>query len=284
MLINARLSERSAQAIGASRPLSRPLLRALAGIAAQIRRRCGAACATLGARDVVVTGNLKFDVAIPDRATRSRRSCCAKLFGAQRPMLVLASTRDGEEALLLDALARAEATLPRRTLIVIVPRHPQRFDAVAALLDARRIPFARRSANAPGARRRARRARRFARRDVRVLRGGRRRVRRRQPAAARRAEPDRADRRRRPDADRPAHVQFRGGERAAIAAGAALRVRDADGRIRRRRPAARAMRRARERMRDARAGVHGRASRRDRPAVELARAADRAIVSRAAAD
>ena len=68
-------------------------------------------------------------------------------FGVGRPVLVLASTRDGEEALLLDALARA--TLPSATLVVIVPRHPQRFDAVAALLDARRVPYARRSANAP---------------------------------------------------------------------------------------------------------------------------------------
>jgi 3-deoxy-D-manno-octulosonic-acid transferase len=50
--------------------------------------------------------------------------------------------------LLLDALARTDA-LPAATLIVIVPRHPQRFDAVAALLDERRAPYARRSANAP---------------------------------------------------------------------------------------------------------------------------------------
>jgi 3-deoxy-D-manno-octulosonic-acid transferase len=59
-------------------------------------------------------------------------------------VLVLASTRDGEEALLLDALARATA-LPATTLIVIVPRHPQRFDAVAAILTERRLPFVRRS-------------------------------------------------------------------------------------------------------------------------------------------
>ena len=47
--------------------------------------------------------------------------------------------------MLLDALARTDAALPPRTLVVIVPRHPQRFDAVAALLDNRRIAFARRS-------------------------------------------------------------------------------------------------------------------------------------------
>jgi len=66
-----------------------------------------------------------------------------------RPVLLAASTRDGEEALLLDALARDAArttpALPPRTLVAIVPRHPQRFDAVAELLRARGIRFARRS-------------------------------------------------------------------------------------------------------------------------------------------
>ena len=51
-------------------------------------------------------------------------------------MWVAASTRDGEEALMLDALAATDA-LPARRADVIVPRHPQRFDAVAELLAAR---------------------------------------------------------------------------------------------------------------------------------------------------
>ena len=58
-------------------------------------------------------------------------------------MLVAASTRDGEEALIIDALAAAP--LPGNALAVIVPRHPQRFDAVASLLAARSIAFLRRS-------------------------------------------------------------------------------------------------------------------------------------------
>ena len=60
-------------------------------------------------------------------------------------MWLAASTRDGEEALILDALA--QTPLPRETLLVIVPRHPQRFADVAALLDARGVPFVRRSDN-----------------------------------------------------------------------------------------------------------------------------------------
>jgi len=146
LLINARLSERSAQGYRRVAPLSRPLLRAIAGIAAQSEADAGR-LRDLGAQHVVVTGNLKFDVAVTP-AQRHQGAALRALFGADRPVLMLASTRDGEEALLLDALARTDA-LPAATLIVIVPRHPQRFDAVAALLDERRVPYARRSANAP---------------------------------------------------------------------------------------------------------------------------------------
>jgi len=146
LLINARLSERSAQGYRRVALLSRPLLRAIAGIAAQSEADAGR-LRDLGAQHVVVTGNLKFDVAVTP-AQRHQGAALRALFGADRPVLMLASTRDGEEALLLDALARTDA-LPAATLIVIVPRHPQRFGAVAALLDERRVPYARRSANAP---------------------------------------------------------------------------------------------------------------------------------------
>jgi 3-deoxy-D-manno-octulosonic-acid transferase len=79
---------------------------------------------------------------------RERADAMRAMLGKDRPVLVLASTRDGEEALLLDALARA-TSLPPATLVVIVPRHPQRFDAVAALLDESGVPHVRRSANMP---------------------------------------------------------------------------------------------------------------------------------------
>jgi 3-deoxy-D-manno-octulosonic-acid transferase len=145
LLINARLSQRSARGYSRIGALARPLVRALAGVAAQTPEDAERLRA-LGARDIVVTGNLKFDVDVPP-AQRALGRTLRERFGADRPILVLASTRDGEEALLLDALARA--TLPDRTLIVIVPRHPQRFDAVAALLTRRGCAFARRSIAAP---------------------------------------------------------------------------------------------------------------------------------------
>ena len=146
MLINARLSERSARGYRRVASLSRPLLDALAGVAAQSDADASRLRA-LGARHVVVTGNLKFDVAVT-AAQQKQGTELRAMFGADRPVLMLASTRDGEEALLLDALARTGA-LPAGTLVVIVPRHPQRFDAVATLLTERRVPYARRSASIP---------------------------------------------------------------------------------------------------------------------------------------
>jgi 3-deoxy-D-manno-octulosonic-acid transferase len=143
-LVNARLSARSAAGYARVPSLVRPMLGALSGIAAQATPDASR-FAVLGGRAPFVTGNLKFDLEIPERAQALGRELKAG-FGV-RPVFVAASTRDGEEALLQDAL-RARA-LPNHALTVIVPRHPQRFDVVAELLRARGIPFVRRSDNAP---------------------------------------------------------------------------------------------------------------------------------------
>jgi 3-deoxy-D-manno-octulosonic-acid transferase len=143
-LVNARLSARSAAGYSRVRSLARPMLASLTGVAAQAEADA-ARLAALGARAPVVTGNLKFDLEAPAGAQALGREFKV-LFGAQRPVFVAASTRDGEEGLIADALQARP--LPAETLTVIVPRHPQRFDAVADLLRARRIPFVRRSDNA----------------------------------------------------------------------------------------------------------------------------------------
>lgn len=140
-LVNARLSERSARAYGRFSFITRPMLAALAGVAAQSQADA-ARLASLGAPQAVVTGNLKFDVTVPPEALELAAGLRISL-GAGRRAWVAGSTRDGEEALILDALARQP--LPKDVLTVIVPRHPQRFAAVAELLRARAIPFARRS-------------------------------------------------------------------------------------------------------------------------------------------
>ncbi len=140
-LVNARLSERSARGYQRFEALSRPMLGRLAGVAAQSAADA-ARLAELGAPEAIVTGNLKFDVTIPSAALELGAGFRTR-FGAMRPIWLAASTRDGEEALLLDALARR--ALPGNPLLVLVPRHPQRFATVAELLRARSVPFVRRS-------------------------------------------------------------------------------------------------------------------------------------------
>lgn len=142
-LVNARLSERSAARYARIGRLARPMLARLAGVAAQTAAHA-ARFAALGAPAPVVTGNLKFDLEVPATALALGHELRLR-FGLSRPVWVAASTRDGEEALILDALAARD--LPPGTLTVIVPRHPQRFDAVAALLRERGTAFVRRSDN-----------------------------------------------------------------------------------------------------------------------------------------
>jgi 3-deoxy-D-manno-octulosonic-acid transferase len=141
-LVNARLSGKSAQAYQRFAALSRETFGALTVIAAQTNEDAQRLRA-LGASDVRVTGNLKFDVTLDSEQMelgRARR----ETYGVRR-VLLAASTRDGEEALLLDALSQ----LPADVLFIIVPRHPQRFDQVAAVIDARAVAYRRLSGAEP---------------------------------------------------------------------------------------------------------------------------------------
>jgi 3-deoxy-D-manno-octulosonic-acid transferase len=144
-LVNARMSAKSAAGYRRFAALTRPMLEALAGIAAQTAADAQRLTA-LGARDVTVTGSLKFDMAVPD-AMVERGAALRTRIGRGRPVWLAASTRDGEEALLLDAMARG--TLPADALLLLVPRHPQRFDAVFALVEARGLACVRRTSDAP---------------------------------------------------------------------------------------------------------------------------------------
>jgi 3-deoxy-D-manno-octulosonic-acid transferase len=130
-LVNARLSEKSARGYARIRWLAGPAFARLSGVLAQADADAGRLRA-LGATNVHVTGNLKYDnQPEPDMVARGKR--WHGLFG-QRPVLLLASSRDGEEVLLGDALRRAG--LPANALWIVVPRHPQRFDEAAQQLQA----------------------------------------------------------------------------------------------------------------------------------------------------
>ncbi|MBI2286191.1 MAG: lipid IV(A) 3-deoxy-D-manno-octulosonic acid transferase [Nitrosomonadales bacterium] len=140
LLLNARLSEKSARGYARFARLTRDALGELAAVAAQTAD-AAARLSVLGAKDVAVTGNLKFDIEPPPAMLELGRRLHEQ-FGAARRVFLAASTRDGEEALLLDALQQVH--IPG-LLLVVVPRHPQRFAEVAALLEQRGIPFRRRS-------------------------------------------------------------------------------------------------------------------------------------------
>lgn len=143
-LVNARLSEKSARRYARFGRLFQSSLRQLAAVAAQSEKDAKRLTA-LGAKGVTVMGNLKFDIVPPASALELGRTL-RQSFGAQRAVFLAASTREGEEEKILDALPHI---IFPGLLTVIVPRHPQRFDEVARLLERRGIPYQRRSSGRP---------------------------------------------------------------------------------------------------------------------------------------
>ena len=141
LLANARMSEKSARGYELVAPLCRAALAGLTAVSAQTREDAER-LSRLGAHDVEVTGNLKFDVAAAPQLLAMGAQFRQRI--GQRPVLLAASTREGEEELVLEALARIRI---KGLLLVLVPRHPQRFNEVAALLQRRRISYLRRSDN-----------------------------------------------------------------------------------------------------------------------------------------
>jgi 3-deoxy-D-manno-octulosonic-acid transferase len=141
LLVNARLSERSARRYRRLSTLSAQMLRNLAAVAAQgeddARR-----LREIGAPEVAVLGNMKFDIEPPAAQLQVGAELRSTLAG--RPMFLCASTREGEEAMILDAWPKDSPVL-----LAIVPRHPQRFDEVATLIAARGFSLQRRSAHEP---------------------------------------------------------------------------------------------------------------------------------------
>jgi len=146
-LANARLSERSlrrGQKMGA---LMLDAARAIPLVAAQTEPDA-ARIRSLGAPHVAVTGSIKFDVVPP--AAMLEKGAWLRAQANDRPLFLCASTREGEEALILDAWRRA-AGKPPGALLGIVPRHPQRFDEVEKMIAARGLSVVRRSGLDAGA-------------------------------------------------------------------------------------------------------------------------------------
>jgi 3-deoxy-D-manno-octulosonic-acid transferase len=148
LLVNARLSAKSLAKAQRWRTLARAAAASFARIAAQTaadRDRI----AQLYDGPIEVIGNLKFDLAPSEALLRQGKALRARL--GNRPVWVFASTREGEEPLLLDALKEMGSDTNFRKMVsdpifLVVPRHPQRFDEVAGLLAASGMRIARRSA------------------------------------------------------------------------------------------------------------------------------------------
>lgn len=141
-LINARLSARSAAQMRRWQRWLRPGLASLQAVLAQTAAD-GERLAALGAPTACVTGNLKFDVT-PDPV--AQRDGAAWRQAWQRPVVMLASSRDGEEAMFATAWARGASTALRPARMLVVPRHAARFGEVAELLARTDPGWQRRSA------------------------------------------------------------------------------------------------------------------------------------------
>lgn len=145
ILANARLSERSAKGYARLGSFARETFGMISLVAAQspadAERFLG-----LGVKSdrVRVTGSIKFDVRIP-ALVNEQAEALRRTWGG-RPVWVAASTREGEEELILAAHRQVLRQLPQ-ALLVLVPRHPERFDKVALLCQRDGFTYARRSAD-----------------------------------------------------------------------------------------------------------------------------------------
>lgn len=135
-LINARMSEKSCRRALRWPTLSGPAYRGLSLVLAQSVPDAQRLL-RLGCQDVRVVGNLKFEVVVSENA---RKQACLWMGGlGKRPVVMLASTREGEELLWVQALQSQPSRLKQLKVLgvlwLLVPRHPQRFDEVNDLLE-----------------------------------------------------------------------------------------------------------------------------------------------------
>jgi 3-deoxy-D-manno-octulosonic-acid transferase len=147
-LINARLSEKSARGYRKIPSLIRPALANVSLIAAQTGDDAER-FARIGAKPeaVKVMGNMKFDIEIAEETIAKGRGLKSSAFG-ERFVWIIASTHKNEEALFLGLYPEIKANIPE-LLLVIVPRHPERFIEVRKLCEERRLNVVMRTSGKP---------------------------------------------------------------------------------------------------------------------------------------
>jgi 3-deoxy-D-manno-octulosonic-acid transferase len=135
LIANARLSERSARGYDRFAKLSKDMLSKVSAIAAQ-GEDDGQRFLTLGLapQKLHVTGSVKFDIRVADELINAGKKLRSQ-WGENRPVLIAASTHQGEDKQVLEAFSQVLKQHPN-TLLVLVPRHPERFNDVAALCRA----------------------------------------------------------------------------------------------------------------------------------------------------
>ncbi len=144
MVANARLSEKSARGYEKFIKLAAPMLASIDCIATQAQNdaqrfvRLGVPVAK-----VPVTGSIKFEIDLVDNGQEQHQQIAALIEGA-RPVLIAASTREGEEEKVLAAFKKCLPKIPE-LLLVLVPRHPERFRAVAKLCQTQGLSVVSRS-------------------------------------------------------------------------------------------------------------------------------------------
>lgn len=144
VLANARLSERSANGYKKFSAIAQPMFDCLDLVAAQAELDANR-FRELGIPDhkLFVTGSIKFDIQVPAQLN-DQGFALRQALGNDRDVLIAASTHEGEESQLLDLYLQLKKHLPD-LLLVIVPRHPERFRDVGQLVKNRGLNLAKRS-------------------------------------------------------------------------------------------------------------------------------------------
>ncbi len=146
MLVNARLSHRSARVYRRFQGLVKQTLRCLDVVAAQTPVDAERFISLgIPPERVFITGNVKFDISIVSSQLEEAEAL-RRVWGSSRSVWIAASTHDGEEEQVLQAFNLVKKSVPT-ALLVLVPRHPERFDKVEALCLGQGLSVVRRSSD-----------------------------------------------------------------------------------------------------------------------------------------
>ncbi len=148
VLANGRLSERSARGYGRFPKLVAPMLKQISALAVQSAIEAQRFI-ELGARaeTVKVTGSIKYDQQVAEGLPEQAQTLREQWQASQRPIWIAASTHEGEDALILAAHQQLLRLFPK-ALLILVPRHPERFESVYALCIEQGMRVQRRSTGA----------------------------------------------------------------------------------------------------------------------------------------